>query len=71
MAILFLNQSKCTICNQTLNKGQDIVSFPPMLKNNKFYIFNDSGFHRTCLEKSALGKEALRFLTELYLAKNN
>ncbi|MGI9649828.1 hypothetical protein [Chryseobacterium sp. RLHN22] len=71
MAIIFLNQSECTICNQTLNKGEDIVSFPPMLKDNKFYIFNDSGFHHACLEKFSLGREALKYLKELYLSKNN
>lgn len=71
MAIIFLNQSECTICNQTLNEGQDILLFPPLLKNNKFYIFNDSGFHRSCLEKSELGKEAVKFLEELYQSKNN
>ncbi|KIC64121.1 hypothetical protein [Chryseobacterium taiwanense] len=71
MAIIFLNQSECTICNQTLNEGQDIVGFPAMFKDNKFYIFNDSGFHRACLEKSLLGREALKYLKELDLSKNN
>jgi len=71
MAIIFLNQSECSICDKTLNEGQDIVLFPPLFKNDKFYIFNDSGFHRSCLEKSQLGKEALKFLEELHQSKNN
>lgn len=65
MAIIFLNQTECSICNRTLDKGQDIVLFPPLFKNNKFYIFNDSGFHRSCLEQSLLGREALKFLKSI------
>lgn len=73
MAIIFLNQSECPICKKTLNEGQEIVLFPAFTsdENNKFYIFNDEGVHRSCLKKSELGKEALKFLEQLYQSKNN
>ncbi|REC79126.1 hypothetical protein DRF60_07490 [Chryseobacterium elymi] len=64
MAIIFLNQSECPICKKTLDKGQDIVLFPSFTsdKNDKFYVFNDEGAHRSCLQKTKLGIEALKFL---------
>ncbi len=64
MAIIFLNQSKCPVCKKTLDKGQDIVLFPPFTadKNHQFYLFNDEGVHRSCLKKTKLGTEALQFL---------
>ena len=73
MAIIFLNQSECPICKKTLDKGQEIVLFPPFAldKNHRFYAFNDEAFHRSCLEKSELGKESLKFLEEFYQSKNN
>ncbi|AZA83035.1 hypothetical protein EG341_05480 [Chryseobacterium lactis] len=64
MAIIFLNLSECPICKKTLDDGQDIVLFPPFTsdKNHKFYLFNDEGVHRSCLQKTTLGLEALQFL---------
>lgn len=64
MAIIFLNQSECPVCKKTLDKGQDIVLFPPFTsdKNHQFYLFNDEGVHRSCLQKTKLGTEALKFL---------
>ncbi|WP_326983010.1 hypothetical protein VUJ46_00235 [Chryseobacterium sp. MYb264] len=73
MAILFLNQSECTVCKKTLNEGQKFVLFPAFTsdENNKFYIFNDEAVHRSCLERTELGKEALLFLEEIHQSKNN
>jgi hypothetical protein len=64
VAIIFLNQSEYPICKKTLNKGQDVVLFPSFTsdKNNKFYLFNDEGIHRSCLQKTELGIKALKFL---------
>ncbi len=64
MVIIFLNQSECVICKKTLDKGQDIVLFPSFTsdKNHKFHLFNDEGVHRSCLQKTKLGIEALKFL---------
>lgn len=64
MAIIFLNQSECPICKKTLDEGQDIVLFPAFTsdKNHKFYLFNDEGVHRYCLQNTELGIQALKFL---------
>lgn len=64
MTIIFLNQSECPICKKTLDEGQDIVLFPAFTSdtNHKFYLFNDEGIHRSCLQNTQLRIEALKFL---------
>lgn len=62
MALIFIGQSKCPICQQTLKEGDKITGFPAFISNYKdpLYFFNDNGFHEACVPKHAQGPLAVQ-----------
>lgn len=63
MAIVITGKSKCPVCNEIINKNDDIVLFPPFVQNTNdpFYFLNDSAVHVKCLLNHELGKQALEY----------
>lgn len=68
MAITFINQTECGICNEKIRDLENIFSFPPFIQNIKdsFYQFNDSVFHINCLNKHPFGKKAIEFAKQYF-----
>ena len=50
MAILILGKTECSICGQTLNEGDDIVSTQHFIHDQEhpLWRYSDSGMHRSC-----------------------
>jgi hypothetical protein len=69
MAIVFINQTMCSICCKELKKEDKIFSFPPFVQNTKdpFYQFNDTACHIECLKNHPLGNMAIKFAREYFL----
>ncbi|WP_449397594.1 hypothetical protein [Chryseobacterium wanjuense] len=68
MAITFINQTECGICNEKITDLENIFSFPPFIQNIKdpLYQFNDSTFHINCLNKHPLGKKAIELAKQYF-----
>lgn len=67
MAIIFQNQSECSICRALLYNHQNIIMFPAFISNTKdpVYLFNDAGVHYSCLEKHSLRSKVSAFLEKV------
>ncbi|WP_445456091.1 hypothetical protein [Flavobacterium sp. HNIBRBA15423] len=67
MGILIIGESKCPICDKTLNKKSEYLTIPPLTSNSKdpLFIFSDNGIHKNCLNKSLL-KDKLLFHIKMY-----
>jgi hypothetical protein len=54
MALVFWGSTKCGICGQVLNVGDQIDAFPSIVQNelDPLYHFNDEAFHQACLMNS-------------------
>lgn len=63
MAIVFLNQSQCSICHTIMYEHEKIIQFPAFTSNQKdpLYPFSDDSVHYSCLEKHPLYQKALAF----------
>ena len=63
MAIVFLNQSKCSICDTIMYEHEEIILFPAFTSNQKdpLYPFSDESLHYSCLGKHLLHQKALAF----------
>lgn len=50
MALIIQGKTKCSICNATLNEGDNIVMCPHFISdpNDRLWRFSDSGMHKTC-----------------------
>ena len=50
MAIIILGLTECSICNNILNKGDDIVSNSHFIsdQDDSLWRFSDSGMHKSC-----------------------
>lgn len=61
MAIVVRNKSVCPICDKTIGGADKIISFPPIVTNEKSHLFdfNDRAFHHECFEKHNLATEAI------------
>lgn len=68
MAILFINQTDCGICNKKITDLDSFFSFPPFIQNTKdpLYEFNDSAFHLNCLSKHPFGKKAIELAKQYF-----
>lgn len=68
MAITFINQTKCGICNKKIDDQENFFSFPPFIQNTKdsFYQFNDSAFHIDCLNKHPFGSRAIELAKQYF-----
>jgi hypothetical protein len=51
MALIFLGQSKCMICGNILEEGEEVVGLPPISNTaHQLYKYFDSGIHSKCFE---------------------
>lgn len=51
MALILLGKTICSLCGLTLERGDEITSFPAFLRSDhEFGMFSDAGFHRSCFE---------------------
>lgn len=68
MAISFINQTECGLCNEKITDLESIFSFPPFIQNIKdpLYQFNDSVFHINCLNKHSFGKKAIELAKQYF-----
>lgn len=68
MALIFIGQSVCPICDCVLQEGEAITGFPAFVPNNKdpIYFFNDEGFHKECVPKHEFGNLALKSVSLYY-----
>jgi len=67
MAIIIEKQSKCPICSNFLDDMKEYIMVPPLISNRKDELFtlNDTGIHKSCLNKSALKHKLLKHI-DLY-----
>jgi hypothetical protein len=67
MAIVIQGLSICPICKKTLNSIDENILFPPFVQNtlDSFYLFNDIGVHKNCLDKHPLGALAKSYLEKI------
>lgn len=54
MALIFLNQTKCSFCSEVIRTGNPYDGFPAFVYSNRdpLFRFNDAAYHVDCLEKS-------------------
>jgi len=51
MAILFENESKCSICDEILEEKQEKIAWTAFLPPNHYlWRYSDSGMHKNCFE---------------------
>ena len=64
MAIIIEQQSKCPVCNTSLDKDKEYVLVPPLISNTKddLFIFSDAGVHIECLNKNKLKNKLLQHI---------
>jgi hypothetical protein len=69
MAILLCGMSKCPICGNVIEEGDDAVGFPHVVLNeaDPLYVLSDAACHRSCLNGDPLGVP-MREVSEQYLA---
>lgn len=62
--VLVFTESKCGICNETIQANAETRSFPAFLKpTHPLYRFSDAVFHRSCFDMSPDRDEVNRLLT--------
>lgn len=68
MAIVIGGKSKCLICGQTLETGQELVLFSPFVWNelDPLWKFSDAAMHETCFRSDALSQKAQERCDELW-----
>ena len=56
MAIIILGHSRCSICKQTLVKGDTFLNIPNLQfdRLDQFYEQNDAGMHQSCFQAWSL-----------------
>lgn len=67
MAIVIRGKTKCSICEKTIEEGQEIIAFPSFTSdsNDPLLLFSDSAFHKLCFENHSLAKEAIDRLSKI------
>lgn len=52
MALIFLDSSTCSLCNNVLKSDDDVLGFASFLtSDHKFWQYSDTGMHKTCFEQ--------------------
>src|SRR6185436_11869906 len=61
MAIYIQHHDTCFSCKGKIPNFSDLYKFQDVIKNNRsyFYVFNNNGFHKTCLAKDPDGAKAM------------
>ena len=67
MAIIIEGKTACPLCDNILEKGQEVVSFPAFVGNelDPLWLFSDAAFHSGCFEKHPLSSEAIARYEEM------
>lgn len=68
MAIVIEGKTRCGICGQPIEGGQETVAFPAFLpKHHHLAPFSDAAFHKHCFESAAEAPK-VRSMYEKYRA---
>lgn len=61
MAIIIKGKTKCPLCGNTLEEGQELVAFSPFVSNelDPLWLFSDAAFHSDCLDHHTRSSEAI------------
>lgn len=67
MAIFIVGKTQCPLCEQIIEEGEEIVSFPPFIPNDldPLWIFSDGVFHAACFYREPLANKAVLRYEEL------
>jgi hypothetical protein len=68
MAILLRGKTRCPICGNLIEEGDEAVLFPHFVLNEKdpLYALSDAACHRACVNADALGQAMLAAADEYY-----
>jgi hypothetical protein len=51
MALIFPGQTRCVLCHELIQRGDDVVAFPAFLPaTHELSVFSDAPSHRACFE---------------------
>lgn len=52
MALIILGKSTCKLCNEVLQKHQELVAFPAFIadRQDPLYPYSDAAMHRSCFD---------------------
>lgn len=66
MALIIYGKSSCSLCGQTIERDDAVVSFPAFVVNelDPCFALSDGSFHEACLHKDVRAGEALRRVEE-------
>jgi hypothetical protein len=72
MALVFVGATRCVICHEVIEKGQEYIAFPPFVPNklDPLILFNDAACHQTCFINHPLA-DAAQLRTREILSQNN
>lgn len=61
MALILVGKTKCPLCDNILEDGQEIVSFSSFVSNelDPLWLFSDAAFHSDCFDHHPLSTEAI------------
>ena len=63
MALIFLGSTKCVLCGNLLQRGEDVSSLPPISDiQHSLYKYFDAGLHTQCFENWDKKEEVLRVI---------
>jgi hypothetical protein len=67
MALIFRGQTECSICNEVLNEGEDIVMTSHFIADSAdpLWRFSDSGMHRNCFLEWAHKQEFIKRFNDI------
>ncbi len=67
---IFIVGMKCSLCNKSMEKKDELISFPAFVQNKRdpLYLFSDGTFHLDCFYEHPLSKIAYEML-EMYFIK--
>ena len=66
MGVVILGRTRCPLCGQVLEPGQDVIGFPPLFDNRReaISVLSDAAVHRPCLLRSPFAERALTVLAD-------
>ncbi|MBX3263015.1 MAG: hypothetical protein KF782_25290 [Labilithrix sp.] len=51
MALILLGKTRCLLCSNPIQSGEDVVAFPAFLPTtHELTFFSDAPFHRICFD---------------------
>jgi hypothetical protein len=60
MALLFRGRTRCPLCGQVIQEGDQAVMFAPMVPDpaDPLHVFHDASFHAACFDAHPLSDAA-------------